>query len=126
MIEIETDNVQLELRSHCQKWLSFVATGDFDAAGKLIDAPNCYGINWGKKEIFEVVEDYFGEDVKINIHNRVLADCEPSYLERNDGGLLYDFNLFINDELTDLTVMFEFNPKRNRTFEVVIHDIHVL
>ncbi len=126
MIKITTNDKESELKAYCQKWLAFLSVGDFANAGNLVDARNCYNLSWGKKEIIDVLTDYYGESINFDIHHYDIADCEPNFLERNDGGLLYDFNLPINGELTDLTVQFEFNPKQNSQFEVVIHDIHVL
>ena len=126
MITITTNNKESELKEYCQKWLALLAANDFTSAFNLIDSPNCYGLNWRKKEIIEVLNDYYGESIEFDIQNHDIANCEPNYLERNDGGLLYDFNLPINGELTDLTVQFEFNPMQNSQFKVVIHDIHVL
>lgn len=126
MIKVKGNDKASELKDYCQRWLGFLASGDFEAADSLIDSKNCYGLSWGEKEINEVILDYYGESIDIEIHNYDITECEPNYLVRNDGGLLYDFNLPINGELTDLTVQFEFNPKSKDQFEVVIHDIHVL
>ncbi len=126
MIKITTNNKESELKSYCQEWLAFIAAEDWDSASNLIDEPNCYGLNWGRKEISDVLIDYYGEKIVFKIQNNDIAECEPSFLERDDAGLLYDFNLPINEKLTDLIVQFEFNPKSNGQFEVVIHDIHVL
>ncbi|MDR8523396.1 DUF7668 domain-containing protein [Shewanella fidelis] len=126
MIEVKSNDKESELKDYCQQWLGFLASGDFEAANRLVDSKNCYGLSWGEKEIAEVILDYYGEPTEIEIHNYDITECEPNYLVRNDRGLLYDFNLPINGELTDLTVQFEFNPKSKDLFEVVIHDIHVL
>jgi hypothetical protein len=126
MIDVKGNDKESELKAYCQRWLGFVASKNFEAANSLVDSKNCYGLSWGKKEITEVIQDYYGEPTEIEVHNYDIAKCEPNYLVRNDGGLLFDFNLPINGELTDLTVQFEFNPKSKGQFEVVIHDIHVL
>ena len=67
MIKVTTGNEEFELKAYCQYWLELIAAGDFDAAGKLVDAPNCYGLSWGKQEIMAVIEDHFGESIEFNI-----------------------------------------------------------
>ena len=126
MIKIKDNRKESRLKEYCQEWLAFLATGNYERAGKLVDSKNCYGLSWGKQEISDVIFDYFHEQIDFEINNFNITECEPNYLERNDGGFLYDFNIPINGELTDLTVQFEFNPKAQGQFEVVIHDIHVL
>jgi len=126
MFTITSNNKESELKVYCQKWLALIAAGDFSSASKLIDVPNCYGLSWGKNEITEVLNGYYGELIKFEIENNDIAICEPNYIEKSDGSLLYDFNLPINGEITDLTIQFEFNLIKNAQFEVAIHDIHVL
>ena len=126
MLKINNIDIEQDLRRYCQKWLDLLAKGDFDNASTLIDSPNCYGVNWDKNQIIEVLYDYFGEDTEFEVNSWDIRECEPNYLKRYDGGLLYDFNLPINGELSDLTVQFEFNLKKRTVFEVSIHDIHVL
>lgn len=126
MIQISSENKEQELKTYCQKWLSYLADSDFDSASSMIDSPNCYGLSWGKQEIIEALINYFGETMEFHIQKVDLSECSPCYLERSDGGLLYEFNLPANGKLTDLTVQFEFNQKPNNKFEVIIHDIHVL
>ena len=126
MINLYLDNVEMELREYCQKWLSFLSHGKLSEADQLISAPNNYGARWGKQEITEVVADYFGQETDLEIQNVPISNCTPEFLKCNDGSYLYGFYFPANGEITDLTVEFEFNLVKGTEFSATINDIHVL
>ncbi|EKE87680.1 DUF7668 domain-containing protein [Idiomarina xiamenensis] len=129
MLTIATAAKTTAIKQYCQHWLGCVAIGDFSNAQALIDKPNEAGRQWSRPDIQQCLTSYFGDGRQTPtycIDNRDIDHCQPCFMERDDGGLLCDFNLPVNDQLTDLTVQFEFKPTQANQFEVTIHDIHVL
>ena len=126
MVQLSPQNVELELKAYCQRWLLLLSQGDFEQANALISAPNNYGARWGKQEITKSVIDYFDSDSNYQIQNTELSLCTPEFLECEDGSFLYGFYLPVNGEITDLTVEFEFSRISDNEFSATINDIHVL
>ncbi|MBC3766464.1 hypothetical protein [Neptunicella marina] len=126
MIYISTDDKQLELTGYCQKWLAYLADGHFEDADKLIDHPNCYGVKWGEEELKSAVREYFNREGEVSFQNVDITNCYPEFLESSDGSLLFGFYLPANEEVTDLTVQFEFKPSGRKQYLATINDVHVL
>jgi len=126
MVQLSPQNVELELKAYCQRWLLLLYQGDFEQANALISASNNYGARWGKQEITKSVIDYFDSDSNYQIQNTELSLCTPEFLECEDGSFLYGFYLPVNGEITDLTVEFEFSRISDNEFSATINDIHVL
>ncbi|MEM5504914.1 hypothetical protein WNY81_08630 [Shewanella frigidimarina] len=126
MIKFSTNDKQQELTEYCQKWLANLSKCDFENAQQLIDIPNCYGVKWGERELKEVVIDYFDQETDVTFQNLDITTCYPEFIESDDGTLLFGFYLPANDELTDLTVQFEFQPNTGMQYLATINDVHVL
>ncbi|MBA6399845.1 hypothetical protein [Colwellia sp. BRX10-4] len=126
MVQLSPQNIELELKAYCQKWLLLLSQGDFEQANELISAPNNYGARWGKQEVTEAVVDYFDSESDFQVQNTEISFCTPEFLECDDGSLLYGFYFPVNGEITDLTVEFEFNRISGNEFSATINDIHVL
>lgn len=126
MVQLSPQNIELELKAYCQRWLLLLSQGDFDQASELISAPNNYDVRWGKQEITEAVVDYFDSELNFQIKNTEISLCTPELLACDDGRFLYGFYFPVNGEITDLTVEFEFNRISGNEFSVTINDIHVL
>jgi hypothetical protein len=126
MVQLSSQNTELELKAYCQKWLSLLSQGSFDLAFELVSVPNNYGVRWGKQEIIEALVDYFDQELDFEIQNTEIALCTPEFMECNGGSFIYGFYFPVNGEITDLTVEFEFCPVGDNEFSTTINDIHVL
>ena len=126
MVQLPPHNVEVELKAYCQRWLLLLSQGNFKHANKLITVANNYHVRWGKQEITEAIIEYFDCKLDFQIQNKDISLCTPEFLECDDGSFLYGFYFPVNDEITDLTVEFEFSRVSGNEFSATINDIHVL
>jgi hypothetical protein len=126
MVQLSSQNTELELKAYCQKWLLLLSQSSFDLAFELVSVPNNYGVRWGRQEITEALVDYFDMELDFDIQNTEIALCTPEFMECDGGGFIYGFYFPVNGEITDLTVEFEFCPVGGNEFSATINDIHVL
>ena len=126
MIVFSSIDKQSEIKKYCQNWLAYLASGEFEKAAALVDVPNCYNSRWSLNDLHKVLTDYFNKEEVFTFQNLDIAKCYPEFMECDDGRLIFGFYLPANDELTDLTVEFEFKPNGNGEFLVSIYDVHVM
>lgn len=136
MIEISATRPQTSILSFVRNWVKLVADGRVGDACKQIDEPNCYGIVWTPTLINDLINSTFDTNSRFRISHPdgpvvtnpfqliEQRDLEVQELE-NGSGYLFDYDLPLNGEWSDLTAQFEFH-KRSGGYAVVLHDLHVL
>ena len=113
-----------------------LADGQVESACALIDEPNKYGIVWTPTLIEDLINSTFSPASRFYqshpegpiITNRFQLNEQKDIevIELEDGsGYLFDYDLPLNGEWSDLTAQFEFHKKPNG-YAVVLHDLHVL
>ena len=136
MIDISSEEPQHSILAFVRKWVALIADGRAEDACALIDEPNSYGIEWTPTSIDEVINSAFSPDSRFyRLHPegpivtnpfRLTEQREIEVIELENGnGYLFDYDLPLNDEWSDLTAQFEFR-KRPSGYAVVLHDLHVL
>ena len=126
MLIISTENLEPEVKEYCQQWLRLLSLREYHSAINLIDEGNYYGISWGIEDIQKVANDYFDKEISVSIQKVDINDCMPELIVADDGTLIYGFYFPLNDEITDLTVEFEFKPVGSNQYKATINDIHVM
>lgn len=139
MIEISEDNTEKIIQNFVFKWFKLFSEDKISDAIKLIDKPNCYGINWTEEEIKNLIEnETYGPGTifqKEHPEGIVYSDPDmvpiPEYeiseliLYRDGSGYYYEHDFPLNGEWSDLTAQFEFMKSGSKYF-VILHDLHIM
>lgn len=120
MLSIVMEDKTIALSQYCQEWLRLLSLSDFNAAEKMLDKPNIYGILWKERELKKAVQDYFDRNKPVSFQNEEIANCYPECLETNGGSFIFGFYLPANEEITDLTVEFEFSQSGGSRYAATI------
>lgn len=136
MIEISSEQPQNSILAFVMKWVALLADGRAEDACALLDKPNSYGIGWTPRSIEEVINTTFSADSSFYRRHpegpivtdpyQLTEQRDIEVIELQDGnGYLFDYDLPLNGERSDLTAQFEFHKTPNG-YAVVLHDLHVL
>jgi len=136
MLQIYSSNIEEEMINFIQRWFDLIANGKISEACDKLDKVNCYGVKWTPDKIQEVIKDefgpesIFGHDYPNGVYFSTVKATHGNYradaLKFNDGsGYSIEHDVPLNGKWSDLTAQFEFVGKFP-TFDVILHDLHVL
>ena len=136
MIQIPTEFPDRTLVVFVRRWLKLLAAGRWQEACEMIDEPNSYGITWTRERIQQIAEDTFCPGSRFRSrHPEGIRWTDPDELgeggdpeifpSEDESTYLFEHNVPLNGEWSDLTALFEFH-RRPQGYAVVLHDLHVL
>ena len=128
------ENPEEQLVAFARAWFRHLARAEWDAALKMIDEPNTYGIRWTQESIAALLENTFGPETRFVAEFGPPAFSDPdsasgrphsSFGEFNAGGYWLDHDVPLNGAFSDLTAQFHFEPRQGG-YAAVLQDLHVL
>ena len=136
MIEIDQEQPLKDILPFVKNWMKLLAEGNIDKACALLDKPNSYDMVWTPTLIWEIVNNIFSpETVFYKTHPEGPVFSDPFELEEQKNleviefevgsSYAFDYHVPLNGEWSDLTAQFEFY-KKDRGYEVILHDLHVM
>jgi len=93
MIQIESQNPELAIRSFVLGWMKLLAGREYDHACAQIDEPNSYGIVWDPDQVLRMLHDTFGPDTRfVNEHHEGPQFSYPSAIKNAPAFEIIAFN----------------------------------